>query len=1217
MGGFACDPRRGRGDEILFRRERRGPVVGWKILNQLHKFRGCSVKQRTFCVLFAAFLVLAASGVAWSQTVQGVITGTITDPTGAVVPGATVTITNVGTNISQTTTTGSDGSYRFPLVPPGSYTLEIKAANFGGVRVSGVVVEASQTIAINRQLELAKTSQLVEVTSEAPLVQTATSDLATQIDRTTIENAPLADRDVFSTLPFLAPQVSPGLNMNPTSGGARESGTAYLLNGGDDNDNFSEGAINIHPPLESVQDFTIKTNSMTAEYGRGVGAVVSANQVSGTNKLHGTVYEFNRNASLNAADFFSNAAGLPKPKYIRNQFGGIVSGPIRKDKTFFSFAYDRIKLLSGSPLTATTNPNWYVPTTAALATLTANAGPVAKQILGAYPPLSSDSPCPNKPSSTGAGFQVGCVSFFDPQTDTNNIYYGRVDHNFTAKDRLSFAANIFREAFVDQYGGGGLTKAGPINGTTNNHFHNLTLDETHIFKPSLLNEVTVAHNRHFNTFIEGNGTQAVPHIIIDNKAEGSLGYSFGPFEGGLVQGFVQDRWGATDNLTWTVGRHSLKFGGGNQSGILYRNWDLGLPGYYEFRELNGTFTPASDGVLQPDGTIAGISPAKKPHTNFQNDYPYFQETSIDPRTGAKASAYRHYTYHDWYTFIQDDWKLSPRLTLNLGVRWDRYGAPAEDHGILAQFTNLGGCDIATDRACIGAARVGPVGRMWNTNNKDFAPRIGFAWDVKGNGKMAVRGGYGIYYDRIFDNIWSNGAWNPPFYALIDFDASSSDAINYSNPNSIGTAYNPNGPNGPIPYPGKRVSVRTMDVNMRDSSGQNFYLGVERQFLGNFLFRVNYQGSMGRHLPMLENYNRTDGQAYNASFSNIRPNALYTGFNYRSNSVSSNYNSLVAEAQKRMGHGLQFQTGYTYAKLLDVNSELFAGCSTIGSFTAPYYYISNTRPALSYGRAAFDHRHSYKFNVIYEVPFLKQQKGIVGHALGGWTVSSFMQLYSGHPVDVYLGSNGRFQAQTVVCNNPPTCTSTTTTLYNDQNGIPFNIAGDYNLDNVLNDHPNFLGSNLNAVYSGKSPADGIFKDNNPIGCGFPGATSQGVPQAAIDYCNAQLGIGTPNSLFGNPAYPSGNTPYLRFGTLGRNIFHGPKFVQMDLALGKSFKLTESMKLDFRASAQNVLNHPSFDCVDGDLDSGTFGAAQCLAQNPSGTTLGAPTSRIMSLGLRLAF
>src|SRR5439155_12353920 len=438
------------------------------------------MRLRTFAILAAALLILASGGTVWSQTVQGVITGTITDPTGAVVPNATVTITNVGTNASQSATTGGDGSYRFSLVPPGTYTLEIKAGNFATVRVSGIVVEASQTVPFSRQLELAKAQQVIEVTEQAPLVQTATSDLATQIDRVTIENAPLADRDVFSTLPYLAPQVSPGLDMSPTSGGARESGTSYLLNGGDDNDNFSEGAINIHPPLESVQDFSIKTNSMTAEYGRGVGAVVSANQVSGTNRFHGALYEFNRNRSLNAADFFSNASGLPKPKYIRNQFGGIVSGPIRKDKTFFSFAYDRIKLLSGSPLTATTNPNWYVPTTAALATLTANAGPVAKQILGAYPPLSSDSPCPNKPASTGAGFQVGCVSFFDPQTDTNNIYYGRVDHNFTAKDRLSFAANIFREAFVDQYGGGGLTKAGPINGTTNNHFHNLTLDETHI-----------------------------------------------------------------------------------------------------------------------------------------------------------------------------------------------------------------------------------------------------------------------------------------------------------------------------------------------------------------------------------------------------------------------------------------------------------------------------------------------------------------------------------------------------------------------------------------------------------------------------------------------------------------------------------------------------------------------------------------------------------------
>jgi hypothetical protein len=1194
---------------------------------------------RTFFVLFAAFLVLAVSGVAWSQTVQGVITGTVTDPTGAVVPNATVTIINVGTNASQTTTTGSDGSYRFSLVPPGTYTVEVKAANFAHVKASGIVVEASQTVPFSVKLELAKTSELIEVTSQAPLVQTSTSDLATQVDRETILNAPLADRDVFSTLPFLAAQVTPGIDLMPTSGGARESGTSYLLNGGDDNDNFSEGAINIHPPLESVQDFSIKTNSMTAEYGRGAGAVVSANQVTGTNKFHGALYEFNRNASLNANDFFYsrdyfNSQGssnpLPaKPKYIRNQFGGIISGPIHKDKTFFSFAYDRFKILSGS-----TAANNFVPTIAALANVTAHAGPIAKQILAAFPPVTSDLACPNAPGtgagtnlSTGLPNAVGCLSFFDPQTDTNDIYYGRLDHNFSASDRISVTANIFRETFLDKFGGAPLNTGGATAGATTNHFHQISLNETHAFSPRLVNEVTLAHNRHFNVFIEGDGKTSVPNILVDNVSQGGRGYFLGgPFEGGQVQGFVQDRWGITDGLTWTVGRHSLKTGFGNQYGILYRNWDLGLPGQYEFGNLDSVtgncatscaqITPASDGTLQPDGTITGV-PSSTATSNFTNDYPYFEETSINPANGAKASAYRHYTYHDYYAFVQDDWKVSPHLTLNLGLRWDRYGAPSEDHGIMAQFTNLGGCNIAVDRACIGAARVNPVSRMWKTQNHDFAPRVGFAWDVMGDGKMAVRGGYGIYYDRIFDNIWSNGAWNPPFYALLDFNASCSDAIFYSNPATIGGAYDPT---NPIPHPGKRVSVRTMDVNMHDSSGQNYFLGVERQFFGSLLLRANYQGSMGRHLPMLENLNRTDGEAYNVALdnttspptvigglSNRRPNSLYTGFNYRSNSVSSNYNSLVVEAQKRMGHGLQFQTGYTFSKLLDVNSELFAGCSTIGGQTAPYYYISNAKPKLSYGRGAFDHRHAYKFSVTYEMPFLKSEKSFVGHALGGWSLGSFMQLYSGHPIDVYMGRS-RFAAQT--CNDPQ---CNTETFYVDQNGIPFNIGGDYNLDGVGNDKPVFIGSSLSSVYSGKSPADGIFTDNNKIGCGFPGATNQGVPQSAIDFCNATFGVGTPNSLFANAPYPSGAAPYQRFGTFGRDIFHGPKFVQLDLGLSKSFKLTEAMKLDLRAQGQNILNHPNFDCIDSNLDSGTFGQAQCLT--PFG--LGSPTARVMSLGLRLAF
>jgi len=560
---------------------------------------GESMRMRTFVFLVAALLIFASGGAVWSQTVQGVITGTITDPTGAVVPNASVTITNVGTNVSQSTTTGGDGSFRFPLVPPGTYTIEIKAANFATIRASGIVVQASQTIPFNRQLELAKAQQAIEVTEQAVLVQTATSDLATQVDRETIQYAALPDRDVMATLPFLAPQVTPGMDMSPTSGGARESGTSYLLNGADDNDNFSEGAINIHPPLESVQDFSIKTNSMSAEYGRGGGAVVSVNQTAGTNKFHGVLFEQNRNATLNANGYFydrqyNQNALLPKvaqvpfpkrPKYIKNQFGGEVEGPIRKDKTFFTFAYDRFKLLA-----STTAANTFVPTDAGLAYLLAHANgngsgrpSIAQQALSAYPPVTSNAPCPNvdtvtpaTPNGTFTGTgtapdglpgywdnglpnPLGCLSFSDPQTDTQDTYYGRLDHSFSSKDRLSFVANIFRETFVDQFGGGPLTKNGPIHNTTTNHFHNLTLDETHVFTPRLANELTLAHNRHFNVGVEGNGIKdTVPSITIDNQTGGCNSYSLGgDFEGGQVVGFVQDRWGVTDNLTWTQGRHSL------------------------------------------------------------------------------------------------------------------------------------------------------------------------------------------------------------------------------------------------------------------------------------------------------------------------------------------------------------------------------------------------------------------------------------------------------------------------------------------------------------------------------------------------------------------------------------------------------------------------------------------------------------------------------------
>jgi hypothetical protein len=315
--------------------------------------------------------------------------------------------------------------------------------------------------------------------------------------------------------------------------------------------------------------------------------------------------------------------------------------------------------------------------------------------------------------------------------------------------------------------------------------------------------------------------------------------------------------------------------------------------------------------------------------------------------------------------------------------------------------------------------------------------------------------------------------------------------------------------------------------------------------------------------------------------------------------------------------LQFQTGYTWSKLLDVNSELFAGCSTIGGQTAPYYYTSNAFPRLNYGRGAEDHKYSYKFNVTYELPFLKSEKGFVGHALGGWSVGSFYQMYAGHPIDVHDG-RGSYTANDTVDGSGNSVL--------DANGVPFNIGGDYNLINVLNAHPVFIGSNTNSVYSGGNPANGIFTNNNVMGCGFPGmpATVANIAQCNSDFgvpgaCVAAIPpappngcavttIGSPNSLFAAPGYPTSGPLFLRFGTLGRDVFHGPRFQALDLSLSKTFKLSERMGLRVSAQAQNLANHPNFDCVTSNLGSGNFGKAQCLV----GTK-----SRVMALSGRFSF
>ena len=1171
-------------------------------------------------------IVGLSAGVARAQTAEGQITGVIYDTTGAVIPNAVVTITNNGTGIAQTAKSDSAGLYRFTLVPSGDYTVTATAPSFATQKFTAIHVDPSQTVPLNITLKPASAQQTVEVTSAAPLVQTANSNMTQTVNAATITNTPLNGRNVYD-LAFLAPQVTQGMDYRPAAGGQREAGTTYTFNGTDNNDDFSAGMNAATPPLESVGEFTMLTNVMSAQNGRGTGAVISAVGKSGTNQFHGVLYEFNRNRSLNSSDFFANKRSEPKPGYVRNQFGGALGGPILRDKLFFYGVWDQVTLNRKSNVTA------LGPNSAEFAALQASASPIAAYYLKKYTPFVSDSQ-----ANCGAGdvgdLNLGCTALVDSTTDPQKNPYIRIDETFHSGDSLSFVGTWNFETFKDPYGGGYVTKT-PVPGITNNSNHDLSLIYKHIFTPNVLNQLTIGHVKNGSLFHEEDANPSDPEVFIDSSIDGGSGWGMGAFHTGVQQEFVTSRWQFQDNLSYVVGRHNMTFGGSINPGNLYRFWDLGGPGFYEFANAGGLDyaydpctgtdsngnptppgcvstapyllpgagqactgpntpngcdpTPASTGSATGNGGIANVT---YNDSNFASDFPYFEEFAINPRTGSKANAYRHYTYHDADLFMQDDWRVTNRLSLQLGLRWDRFDPPSEVNNQIAQFTNFN-CltsDLASPQsiACVANARTAVVPTMWKSRNGDLGPRFGFAYDLFGDGRTSLRGGYGIYYDRIFDNVWSNGAWNPPIYALLDTDVTAAgNTIYYTNPASAVPSFVPQ-PDG---QPTFRVSVRTMEPNLKDTSGDNWYLGIEHQFYQNFLLRVNYQGSVGRHEPVLMNFNRYDGLNYTPTLSAPQPNPIYTGFNYRANGVNSSYNSLVTEIQKRMANGLQFQFSYTWSKLMDTNSDLFAGSTTQGSFSQPFYYISNSHMNLEKAAGAFDHTNEFKLNFSYELPFFSGQNGFLGHVLGGWQLTGFYQGYSGHPIEVY-SSRHRYSKNVAL----------------DPNGIPENLGGDYNYDGVYNDHPDFVGSSISAAYAtNQSPADGIFINNNKIGCGFAGQASS---QAAVVACDSANGVQKdanknplPNTLFVNPP---GVGP--RFGTLGRNVFRSPWFNGTDAALFKNVKVGEGKNLQFRFESFNTLNHPNFDGINTNLNSSNFGKAQFLA----GTA-----SRLLQLGLRFTF
>jgi len=523
--------------------------------------------------------------------------------------------------------------------------------------------------------------------------------------------------------------------------------------------------------------------------------------------------------------------------------------------------------------------------------------------------------------------------------------------------------------------------------------------------------------------------------------------------------------------------------------------------------------------------------------DFANDAPFMLQAGVDPLTGALTDTPRSWRSTEVGWFVQDDWKVHPRLTLNLGIRWDYFRPITEEQGRLANiiFPDTGGY---FER--IANAKVGEVEALYKSDLNNFAPRIGFAWDFLGDGKTVLRGGYGIAYEKLFFNIIANARFNPPFYGRAQLSPFFGDQIQPflgSDPNDpfggfIGTVI-PGADlgldeNGGIQ--GVRTRLRVVDPSLRDSYMQNIYLGIQRQLGWNAVVEINYQSSLGRKLPFFGDPNRFTGDLlgdadplgrFAGDTSENRLNASFDSLNLRQNRVTSNYHGVNVQLSKRFSQGLAFETAYTLGKALDYGSDFFGAGENSGGLVGQSfrtYFNDPLNIGLDYGRSSFDVRHRFVANLLWEIPFMKDQPGALGQILGGWQVGVILSVQSGLPFGVVNG--GRFP------------------------------AGDYNADAQEGDRPDTpsFGNTFSDTPSTSEFINGVFQTSD-----FP-----------------------------SPAAGSS-------GNLGKNTFTGPAFRTVDLSLLKNFRLpmSEATLLQFRAEFFNLFNRVNLYLPNINLNGSTFG------------------------------
>ena len=989
------------------------------------------------CVIFFACVMPVTA-----QRVLGEFTGSVTDGQGATVAGATVTVLDPATGRSWTGETNEDGVYRVVSLPAGvTYDVTVEKAGFKTTKDPAVTLDVGEARRLDFVLEVGEITETVTITQDQPALNLERGEVSAVVTGRKIVELPLNGRNVYQLAelqPGIVRVAGTGLQESETTdaqvgaSGTRFRDNQILLDGVTNNNDRQGGRTTVNLSPDAVEQFRVVTNSLSAEFGRSGGALISLITRGGTNAFHGSVFEFLRNDNLDAATTFERRTIIQgksgKGEFKRNQFGFTLGGPIVKNHLFFFFSYQGLRQVRPALTQFTVETPQFRNFV-----ITTRPNSIAARLLRDFPPLIDPninvrdigSPAPGVLvfNSTPDGIpDLGEVFIPVPGFINDNQYSVRIDHNFNGgKDSISGRYSLNDR--LEQRPGDNSARRFTVDFLEKDQ--NLSLTHTHLFSAQMTNELRLGYN--YDPQINPSDFPDIPHVQMNTSGRSVSQFS-------QASGFVfpldfrLHTYQLYDALTLTHGNHGIKIGGEVRRFQENSDFPTFLKPLVSFNDI---FDFADDEVL----TI---------------------QARVDPVTGKSTGTYRRFRTTEWGAFIQDDWKITSRLTLNIGLRYDNFGTLKEADGKISTIVFPASNSLAD-------ARIVQVDELYGTDNNNFAPRLGFAWDPTGAGKWAVRGGAGLYYSRIWTNFSGNSRFNPPFSLAVTLDARTPG----QNPNAVyGFGFTGSAAFArPLDARGGSTTLRptaqTIDQNLRAPYATEWFLGVQRQLPHNWMAEVNYLGSAGRKLLLRQEINRFNGDLADGVFNRV--NQSFASIVHGFNAPNSIYQGLSGQLMKRFSEGYTVQAAYTFSRSLDTDSEPFGGGPGEGQGT---YDVTNIR--LDRGASAFDAKHRFAASFIYELPFLRNNTELVGRILGGWQVSGIVSMQSGFPFTVTTSS-------------------------------------DFNQDGVSTDRPNIISSVGPIV--GHSPSDflnGAFGDPNALGSIF---------RPAANGTNGNLGRNT----FRGPGY----------------------------------------------------------------------------------------------------